>query len=153
MHSGELLQVSDPISIYSHPASCTVADFLGYSNIFRVGEVRPAEDGHEIVLAESATVLLAATAPAEAADLFACIRPEDMAVAPSNDKHSANAPNTLLGEVILASFMGSFMQYRVRADGGETFEVYSNDILGACKLGARVRLHVPARSVHVLPRI
>jgi iron(III) transport system ATP-binding protein len=154
MHHGALLQVGDPVSIYSQPASSTVADFIGYSNIFRVGASKPLDDGVEVAFAGSRTVLRAAP-PAHAADeLYACIRPEDIAIALDADAPGApHQSNVLRGEVLLASFMGSFMQYRVRADTGDVFEVFSSTITSAIKLGARVRLQFAPKTIHLLASI
>jgi hypothetical protein len=49
--------------------------------------------------------------------------------------------------------MGSFMQYRVRTEVGDVFEVFSNKISAAIKLGARVRLSLPPQAIHVLPSL
>ena len=54
---------------------------------------------------------------------------------------------------MLASFMGSFMQYRVRADAGDVFEVFSNKISAEIKLGAHVTLSFPPHAIHLLPSI
>ena len=54
---------------------------------------------------------------------------------------------------MLASFMGSFMQYRVRADTGDTFEVFSNKITSEVKPGARVLLRFAPKSIHLLPSL
>jgi iron(III) transport system ATP-binding protein len=151
MHHGALLQAADPVSIYSRPASSTVADFLGYSNIFRIDACKRVEDGLEIALA-SRTVLRAAGSAPDTGKMFACIRPQDIGI--SLDAADATSPdNTLLGEVMLASFMGSFMQYRVRTEVGDVFEVFSNKISAAIKLGARVRLSLPPQAIHVLPSL
>jgi iron(III) transport system ATP-binding protein len=154
MHRGALLQVGDPVSIYSQPASSTVADFIGYSNIFRVGARKPVDGGVEIAFEGSRTILCAAAPARDADELYACIRPEDIAIAVDVGE-SAAAPdgNVLRGEVLLASFMGSFMQYRVRADTGDVFEVFSSVISGAIKLGARVRLQFAPKSIHLLPSL
>jgi iron(III) transport system ATP-binding protein len=154
MHRGALLQVGDPVSIYSQPASSTVADFIGYSNIFRIGAHKPVDGGVEIAFEGSRTILRAA-APARAADeLFACIRPEDIAIALDvSESAAAQDINVLRGEVLLASFMGSFMQYRVRADTGDVFEVFSSVISSAIKRGARVRLQFAPKFIHLLPSL
>jgi iron(III) transport system ATP-binding protein len=149
MHRGALLQVADPVSIYSRPASSTVADFLGYSNIFRIDGCKRLEEGIEIAFAAGRTVLRATGPAPDAAEMFACIRPQDIGI--SLDAAEASRPdNMLLGDVMLASFMGSFMQYRVRTDTGDVFEVFSNKISTDIKLGSRVRLSLPPQAIHVL---
>jgi len=157
MHRGRLLQRADPVTVYTRPVSSTVADFIGYSNIFRVEATKPQEGGVAAVLAGGGAVLAAASPPAASSSavrdakdkLFACIRPEDIAIAPGNAV--PGHPNTFGGDVILASFMGSFMQYRVRIDAGETFEITSADIHRGIRIGDRVVLAIPPQSVRLLP--
>jgi iron(III) transport system ATP-binding protein len=153
MHHGSLLQVADPVSIYSQPASSTVADFLGYSNIFKVGTTKRVDGGVEVMFEGSRTTLLATSPAPDAGELFVCIRPEDIAITRSADEGAGAQANTLLGDVMLASFMGSFMQYRVRADTGDTFEVFSNKITSEVKPGARVSLQFAPKSIHLLPSL
>jgi iron(III) transport system ATP-binding protein len=152
MHRGALLQAADPVSIYSRPASSTVADFLGYSNIFRIETRKPVEEGIEIAFAASRTVLRATGPAPDAVEMFACIRPQDVGIS-LDAAEASRLDNTLLGEVMLASFMGSFMQYRVRTDAGDVFEIFSNKISAEIKLGARVRLSFPRHAIHLLPSI
>ncbi|MBV9630047.1 MAG: TOBE domain-containing protein, partial [Xanthobacteraceae bacterium] len=130
-------------------ASSTVADFLGYSNIFHIDARKPVDEGIEIAFAASRTVLRAAGPAPDALELFACIRPQDIGIS-LDAAEASTSDNTLLGEVMLASFMGSFMQYRVRTDAGDVFEVFSNKISAEIKLGARVRLSFPRQAIHVL---
>ena len=33
MQSATILQIGDPVSVYTRPKTSTIADFLGYSNI------------------------------------------------------------------------------------------------------------------------
>jgi ABC-type Fe3+/spermidine/putrescine transport system ATPase subunit len=134
-----------------------VADFLGYSNIFPVAEKKAIDVGHAVVLAGSKTRLRASGGPNGAAsDLHACIRPEDVDIAPWHGAPAAPpdaCDNILAGEVTLASFMGSFMQYRVCSEGGEILEIVSRKIDTAIKLGDRVRLGIRPDRVHLLPQI
>jgi iron(III) transport system ATP-binding protein len=149
MHHGRLLQLADPVTVYTRPVSSTVADFIGYSNIFPVAEATTGDGPTRVALAGSATVLSSASdAPPGPRDCFACIRPEDIGITPAEGSASANG---LGGEVIFASFMGSFMQYRVRIDGGETFEIVNADIARGIRIGDRVRLAIPPQTVRLLP--
>jgi iron(III) transport system ATP-binding protein len=150
MHHGRLLQLADPVAVYARPVSSTVADFIGYSNIFRIGEAGAADGHTRVVLDGSATVLTAAGMPPSGQTIFACIRPEDIGIAPADGAPGAT-PNRFDGEVIFASFMGSFMQYRVRIDGGETFEIVNADVARGIRIGHRVVLTIAPPAVRVLP--
>ncbi|MGZ3408964.1 MAG: ABC transporter ATP-binding protein [Xanthobacteraceae bacterium] len=155
MHHGELLQLADPVSIYSAPVSSTVADFIGYSNIFLAGEVVVKNNQNHVNLVSGAiTIIASGVAPSGSREIFACIRPEDIRIRHADDPLAATSAkdlNTFSGDVTLASFMGSFMQYRVRADGGDTFEITSSEILRDIKIGDRVRLSISPESIRLLP--
>jgi iron(III) transport system ATP-binding protein len=155
LHHGELLQLADPVTIYSRPNSSTVADFLGYSNIFSVAEMKTINVGKEVVLKEGNMALRSSAVPdRELNSPHACIRPEDIDIGPWRDGvFSDDGDNQLTGEVLLASFMGSLMQYRVRTRGGVIFEIFSRKIDSEIKLGDRVLLGIRSDRVHILPQI
>jgi iron(III) transport system ATP-binding protein len=150
MHRGAILQLADPVTAYSQPNSATVADFIGYSNIFAVAVQHAGADGTTVELAGSGTTLRAANAPRRAGELFACIRPQDISIARA--QADAPPPGTPAGEVILASFMGAFIQYRVRTIGGDTFEVFSSEIADAIKVSDRVMLTINPQAIRLLPK-
>jgi iron(III) transport system ATP-binding protein len=153
MHRGDLLQLAEPVSIYSRPTSSTVADFLGYSNIFAVGELRRRDTHCEAVLKDGGATLHAVEAPpAGEAEIFACIRPEDIGIG-RLEAGTAPKAGALDGEATLASFMGAYMQYRVRTQGGLTLEVFSRDIHAGIRPGTSVRLEIPPPVVLLLPRL
>ena len=54
MDNGEILQQSDPYTVYYRPANTFVGDFMGASNILQVDNVRPAQkEGRTVVEAEN----------------------------------------------------------------------------------------------------
>ena len=153
MYRGDVLQLTDPVSIYSQPKSSTVADFLGYSNIFRVVDRKQQSAGCWVQLEGNSVSLVAMNAPPEShGDIFACIRPEDILVAPIDSK-AGRLDNNLSGDVILASFMGSFMQYRVRISDSAIFEITSPRITSEIKFGDHVCLTIPPQSIRLLPSL
>jgi iron(III) transport system ATP-binding protein len=149
MQRGRILQLADPATIYAQPNSSTVADFIGYSNIFKVAERRRRDAGCEVVLEGTGTRLMVAQAAAPAGDIYVCMRPQDIGIRPAGAETGHDA---LAGEIILASFMGAFMQYRVRLAAGDTFEIFSNDVAGAMKISDRVALDIPSRAIRLLSR-
>ena len=151
MQRGRILQLADPVTIYAQPNSSTVADFIGYSNIFKVEAKRDLADGCEIELHGSGTRLIAANAPQNAGDIYACVRPQDIAISRSGAAESAPS-GEIGGEVILASFMGAYMQYRVRLARGDTFEVFSDEISSGIKISDHVTLKIPPRAIRLLPK-
>ncbi len=150
MRRGSILQIDDPVSIYTNPRTRTVADFLGYSNIFPASEGRVAGAGFEVALAGGHR-LVASRAPASPAGaLFACVRPEDLRVRAA-ETSARCAVNAIAGEVLLGSFMGNYIQYRVRVAGGAVWDAFDPDIANRVAIGERVTMEVPPENVLLLP--
>lgn len=152
MDAGRVLQIDDPITLYHNPRNRTVAAFLGYSNIFEA-TIESGEAGNVPVrLDATGEALVAAEAPVGTSErqVAACVRPEDIAIslvspdAPTDD-------NVIPGKVLLASFMGNQMQYRVRTAGGTIWEVLSVVIARDITVGSDVHLVMPRSSVKLLP--
>jgi iron(III) transport system ATP-binding protein len=156
MQEGHIVQSDDPVAIYQRPRTSSIAEFLGFSNIFDASIIESSDKASRIVLNESGLKLVAGAPPQDASgELAVCVRPEDVTIKKIEGgvSHHSNLPeNTLLGEVILASFMGSFMQYRVRASGGEIWEVLSPEVTADIRRTATVALTIPAASVVLLPK-
>ena len=138
MHHGRLLQVADPVSIYSQPASSTVADFLGYSNIFRIGATKRVDGGIAVMFEGSRTTLLAAMPATDAGELFACIRPEDIAIARSRTMARRTCQRAQ-GEVLLRALWDRSCSTAC-APTPATRSRFSNKITSEIKPGARVLL-------------
>jgi iron(III) transport system ATP-binding protein len=155
MQLGHVKQVSDPVTLYRHPRTATIADFLGYSNIFDV-TVATRDGGATVVAFEANGVRLsAAGAPPEGtAGIVACVRPDDVSIRPIEpDAATAHLPeNAVAGDVLLASFIGSHMQYRIKVHDRVIWEVLSSDVTSSIRVGSRVALHVSPRDVLLLPR-
>ncbi len=114
LDAGTVLQTGAPEEIYRAPVSRTVADFLGYGNIFAVSPL-PQSAG-TVTLEVSGQVLTAASVPKGASAYSACVRPNDVRIAPV-DRIGLVPPNGVRGTVVMASFQGSFVHYRVRSEG------------------------------------
>ena len=157
MQFGSVLQIADPIELYSNPATSTIADFLGYSNVFAVDVLARADGGSDIAFKSNGRRLRASQAPADQAkDLCACVRPDHVAIRllGSAEESAAGLPqNAIAGEVILASFLGSHMQYRVRTDEHEIWEVLSAAVASGIRLGSRVAIEIAPRHLQVLAKL
>jgi iron(III) transport system ATP-binding protein len=147
MDSGTILQIGDPVSVYTRPKTRTIADFLGYSNIFDTKAVERGAQFHRVVLEGGHQLKVAARDGDTGAQPAACIRPDHVAILP----HGDGVDNEIAGDVILASFMGSYMQYRVRVAGGATWEIFSPDIASKFHLGSRVALKADPAEILLLP--
>ena len=163
MQFGEVLQIADPIELYNNPATSTIADFLGYSNVFEVelasdaGNAAGAHGSVDVVFKRNGRTLRAATPALKGAgEWCACVRPDHVAVRALDAAAAASATqpmlNSIAGEVILASFLGSHMQYRVRTDLDEVWEVLSADVGAGIRLGTRVTLSIEPRHLQVLAK-
>jgi iron(III) transport system ATP-binding protein len=152
MNAGAVLQTGDPVGLYHNPASSRIAEFLGYTNIFAVDAATPADAGGSRLRLRSGEDLVAArTDPPAATDLAACVRPDDVRIDVATGSGGDLAANSLAGEVLLASFMGSHMQYRVRVRSGAIWDVLSARIATDIKLGAQVVLQIPPKHILLLP--
>jgi len=155
MQSGQILQIDDPVTLYGNPVSSTVADFLGYSNVFEVEvEEGGREDGFAAVrfAVGGRRMRAAAVAGTSGAGYCACVRPDRVLIRPSSGDADISEDNHMAGEVILASFMGSHMQYRVRTGAHEIWEVLSANIISGIRLGARVVISVEPAHLQILPK-
>jgi spermidine/putrescine transport system ATP-binding protein len=112
MREGVIAQEGVPQEIYTNPVSTYVADFIGHSNLFRV---KVTGIGPERVVVMQKEILVR---PREGLrigqDVSILIRPEALLIAASG---SGIAENTLSGEVVDATFKGSFVHYLVRVNG------------------------------------
>ncbi len=149
METGHVQQVADPVTLYRHPRTAAIADFLGYSNVFDV-KVAERNNGSTIVaLGTNGTRLTAMGAPPEtAAGLAACVRPDDVTIRTG----STSGENVIQGEVLLASFVGSHMQYRVKVSNDLVWEALSSDVSAMIRIGDKVSLSVHPGSVLLLPK-
>lgn len=146
MQYGKLAQVGTPHEIYQSPASATIADFLGVSNIFPVqkngqpGTYRLTD--HSLELATSKTAI-------DGDAIAACIRPEDVFVS----THRADAAaNNWAGHVKVASYQGAEVRYLIELDGGPAIEalVSRRDNPGA-GTGDQVWVNASPADIQILP--
>ncbi len=114
LDAGTILQTGAPEELYRAPATRTVADFLGYGNIFDVSPFPQAAG--TVRLEASGQILAAAQVPKGAHAYAACVRPNDVRLHVAGPD-AGTAPNTLHGTIVMASFQGSFVHYRVRSEG------------------------------------
>jgi ABC-type Fe3+/spermidine/putrescine transport system ATPase subunit len=151
MNTGRVLQADDPVAIYQSPLSSVVADFIGYRNIFPGAVRRRGDDGILFALDKSSIELTSAHPPPPGeGGVFACVRPEDFEIVAHGADQPAK-PNTFIGEVTLASFMGAYTQYRVRGTAGQVIDVFHNRAPLNLQPGSPARLHVAPKAILLLP--
>lgn len=146
MQNGKLAQVGSPGEIYENPASASIADFLGVTNIFPV-----IKNGHpgRYKMADHKLELSTVEYALDSDAIKACIRPEDVIV--SAQRPVADS-NNWAGEVSVASYQGSNVRYLIELDGGPAIEalVSRRDGPPAGK-GNRVWVTASPSDIQVLP--
>ena len=115
MNRGRIEQVGNPESVYRHPQSRFVADFLGRPNVFAAEVLDAGVDGLRLRLANGAvlTVTGASTLCAHCR-VDVVIRADRLKVEP---KDAPRRVNTVHGRVASVSFLGATAAYVVEANG------------------------------------
>ena len=119
MNEGRIEQAGSATELYDSPRTAFVAKFLGVSNLI---DGRREADGAFVTHDGARLRVGPAGAGAAGAGLQAGVRPEKIALLPAGDPPPEGA-NVLLGQLTLASFLGTSLQYLVRTAGGEELTV------------------------------
>jgi iron(III) transport system ATP-binding protein len=152
MQNGTITQEADPVTLYHHPRTAQIADFLGYSNIFDAEA--PSRDGGSTLVSLATTgQKLRSTNPApdESGPITVCARPDDVKLR-RVEAGESGGENVLVGEVLLASFVGSHMQYRVKVHDEMIWEALDADVKADIRPGARVALSIAPQNLLLLPK-
>ena len=110
MSRGAIVQESAPRDLYQHPASRTVADFVGAGNFLEGEAVAPAGDGWRIATPIGDVVAACPSDVRSGSHVTVLVRPENVRVATTRPE----APNAYEGTVEEIVFLGEFVDCRVR---------------------------------------
>ena len=142
MNAGRLEQVGDPATLYEHPKSTFVANFLGQSNLLEA-----TVKSHAGSIAELDVHGVNLRLPVDrlvngASSVWLGVRPEKLRlVAAGSGNDGAGAENRLTGVVTDASFTGLATNYLVRLPWGqELMVVQQNDGTSRVAAGTQVTL-------------
>lgn len=119
MSRGKVEQIGTPLEIYSKPSSTFVADFIGQANIIPA-KMQARTDNGKITASISAANTVTATwlgsdVPAQNADVFLVVRPENISV--------RDAGKTAIAATVQNSvFVGSHVEYDMLFDGKATIK-------------------------------
>jgi spermidine/putrescine ABC transporter ATP-binding subunit len=137
MQAGRIFQIGDPVTVYRHPVSSFVADFVGSTNLFscRVREV--AGDGTVLLATAKGTELRALSFSGAAAGMpcHVAIRPEFIRI------DDAAAAEIIPARVTKVTFVGNVIDVSCALDSGE---IVNAEIPGNRKdlvtIGQRIRI-------------
>ena len=134
MNKGVIEQMDTPANIFNGPKTDFIAHFVGFENFFDLTRKNGA------LTAETGAVLRV-DADRKGDRFRACIRPEDVRIAPAD----AKMENAVSGEVLVTTFLGRNVQYNVRTPIGE-FAV-KTDQSDVYSIGSRVVLGLSANKI------
>jgi spermidine/putrescine transport system ATP-binding protein len=109
-----------------------VANFLGVSNLVDA-KVRAAGDGHTRIETHDGTSLHVPSercGPHGTDAVRAGVRPEKITLIPAGQP-TPDGANVLRGTIVVSAFLGTSIQYVVRAAGGEELNVFAQNLDGS----------------------
>lgn len=147
MNAGRVEQLGDCATLYEHPTSAFVANFLGQSNLLRVQIGGSPTDGLVSATTHGLPLTVAAEhLPAGATEVWLGVRPEKLHLG------TQGGPNRLDGMVSDASFTGVATQYLVRMPWDQELTVTQpNDGSARARVGDNVTLSWSSRQGFILP--
>jgi len=149
MQDGRITQLGSPEEIYREPASASIAEFLGVSNIFPVESAA----GPQYVKLEGTDVVLATDGVLPDGPSSVCIRPGDVEIVSGVVADAVPGTNTFACTVDVAVFQGTSIRCKLTTGSGLRLEaVCPPPSTGGLAPGAQVTARVAARDVLVLPR-
>jgi spermidine/putrescine ABC transporter ATP-binding subunit len=153
MWQGVIAQVGSPASIYRHPVSSFVADFIGKSNILKIEGTSEQEATLDLRLSGS-TISLRAKRPAHRQQAhFCCIRPEDIAMLNSPGDAGESGINRLSGTVRRVVNLGPSLELAVEIDSDVVLMVLTRSSQSASlpAVGEVVALSIDPNDIQILP--
>ena len=148
MNEGIIEQMGPPTELYESPRTAFVANFLGQSNLFpaKVAET----SGDDVILEDSDGRFVMPKARVSdrvvtdpGTEVLVGVRPEKISIARLEDAAPPPADGNFVdGRVTSASFLGVSTQYEVTTHGGDTINVFAQnlDVHNLVPQGEDVRL-------------
>jgi len=133
MHDGKIEQAGGAADLYERPRTEFVANFLGVSNLIdgKLGASQGSLSTVETHDGASLRVPSDRVGPHDTDSIRVGVRPEKITLrAPANGGPEGD-DNSLRGTVVIASFLGTSIQYVVRAPGGEELTVFAQNLDGS----------------------
>lgn len=126
-HEGRIQQVGDPRTIYDHPDTAFVAQFIGENNRIE-GTVRQVSGGVAAVAISNGTTVLAEAGPGIAAGdrALVSLRPERLRLGNAN----SDSANRFAARILEVIYHGDHLRVRLEALGRDDF-IVKTPVLGA----------------------
>jgi putative spermidine/putrescine transport system ATP-binding protein len=147
MWSGRIEQIGTPAQMYSAPATPFVAEFIGTMNRLEAAVV----DGGSGQVEHAGTRLTvdAARGRANGERVLVLVRPELLELAPSPNGGGEDG-NTLAGEVITHTFLGSVTRLKILGQDTEYIADVPTARVDSLPIGTRVVARVPSVGTRLL---
>jgi spermidine/putrescine transport system ATP-binding protein len=117
MHEGEIVQMGSPTEIYRAPASVFVAGFVGKSNMWEATVLEPGVPRARVDLDGEQLWARAVADTVQGEHVLLLVRPECISLESPDGPASCDERSSLPGVVQDVQFLGSVVNYRVRAGG------------------------------------
>ena len=149
MVGGEIIQVGKADEIFNSPSNREVAEFVGVENIISGAIV--SRDGDIATIDLKGEIIEAISDGAVGDEVYACIRPEDVTLAPS--KAISSARNSLAGEITRVVLVGSLVHVEVDC-GFSLLALVTKKSTEELKLksGSQIYAGFKASAVHVIKK-
>ncbi|HEY7197276.1 MAG TPA: ABC transporter ATP-binding protein [Gaiellaceae bacterium] len=141
---GKIEQLGPPAEIYDAPSTPFVAEFVGTMN--RLESVVTDGTQGRVEYGGVSIAVEAARGRRNGERLLVLVRPETMKLEPSPN----GSDETLAGEVLSHTFLGSVTRLRVESQGGEISADVPSTEAGKLPVGQRVAARFPAATARVL---
>ncbi|AQP44488.1 ABC transporter ATP-binding protein [Tessaracoccus flavus] len=153
MNKGQVEQAAPPETIYRHPASVFVADFIGRANFLDVRVISHDGDGRATVEVLGQRVQVPAHPDAASAkDVVLLVRPESLRLV-SVGSHGAGDLDGHEGRVVTSVFFGDTVEYEVETEHGKMAAVVADpNVADIHPEGADVEVRFNAERAWLLPR-
>ena len=132
MHDGHIEQSGSATDLYERPRTEFVANFLGVSNLID-GKLGRSQGGlSDIETHDGAQLRVPAdrVGPHDTDAIRVGVRPEKITLRPANGAVDGDH-NALRGTIVVAAFLGTSIQYVIKAHGGEELTVFAQNLDGS----------------------
>lgn len=143
MNLGKVMQIGSPDEVYRRPSNDFVADFIGTSN-FLEGRIISSEKGVMVIDVMDYQFSVQFDKDHQG-DVLLSVRPEHF--------FFSEEPKGIKGEIILATFLGDFINYEIQLPNGNILEVNEyTEKVGKIRKNGPVTLQINEKSVSIFTR-